>query len=237
MKGKGYMLWSLIILLTIGGLFAFKDQAWGQQINNPPSTYPHTVDGFFTDWVPGALCPPGALCTYEWFDISPQVGQYSKVYFDYTGTRFYIMNDWIVNTGGMNPTDYNLFTITADKDSWDLRVYGDGTVTLLKNGVPDPTAQGAYGFGSSPNLNTNHTMWEIAIDVGSSRIIEDPKDPRSPGQPPVPDPEFPEGFYVDLHPGGGSTSQPVPEPSTFILLGSGLVGIIVFGRKRLFRKW
>jgi len=67
MKSKScWILLSFISVLIIGGVLALnKNQAWGQAIINPPSTYTHTVDGYFTDWVPGALCPPGALCTYE----------------------------------------------------------------------------------------------------------------------------------------------------------------------------
>jgi hypothetical protein len=35
---------------------------------------------------------------------------------------------------------------------------------------------------------------------------------------------------------GGSTSSPVPEPSTVMLVGTGLLGMIAFGRKRFNKK-
>jgi hypothetical protein len=195
-------------------------------ITNPPSSYSHTVDGSFTGWT---LPSPAA---YEWLDITPQKGQYSYAYFDYDGSTFYIMNDWFVNTQGVNPTNYNLFTFQAGTDSWDFRVYGDGTTKLLKNGVTDPTAQGAFSFGLSPNLTTtNHTMWEIAVGIGATTMTANVTDPKTPDGSLVPDPSFSDGFSVTTQSGGGSESAVVPVPSALILGGFGLATAIA-GLKR-----
>ena len=36
--------------------------------------------------------------------------------------------------------------------------------------------------------------------------------------------------------GTGSSATPTPEPATLLLLGTGLVGLASFGRKKLFKK-
>ena len=48
------------------------------------------------------------------------------------------------------------------------------------------------------------------------------------------------GIHVQGFASGGSetfvTTSPVPEPATMLLLGSGLIGLAAFGRKKLFKK-
>ena len=36
--------------------------------------------------------------------------------------------------------------------------------------------------------------------------------------------------------GGGPEASPVPEPTTLVLLGAGLVGLVGVGRKKFFKK-
>jgi hypothetical protein len=221
----------IISFVSVLGILSspMADPAMGD-ITNPASSYAHTVDGQFTDW----SLPSSA--TYEWFDIIPQKGQYSYVYFDYDGSTFYIMNDWFVNTQGVDPTNYNLFQFSAGADTWDFRVYGDGTTQLLKNNVADPTAQGAFGFGRSPNLTTtDHTIWEIALDIGAETISTNISDPKTSSGALVSDPEFPDGFLVTTLPDGGSQSAIVPLPPALILGGVGLGAAAVgLKKKRLF---
>ena len=40
----------------------------------------------------------------------------------------------------------------------------------------------------------------------------------------------------DIAPLSGAGSQPVPEPATMLLLGSGLIGLVGYGRKKFFEK-
>lgn len=51
---------------------------------------------------------------------------------------------------------------------------------------------------------------------------------------PVGDPWFPENglMAINLLPDGGVQVIPIPEPSTILLLGAGLAGTAVFGRKK-----
>ena len=44
------------------------------------------------------------------------------------------------------------------------------------------------------------------------------------------------GSYYDLWLDAVSSTTPVPEPSTLLLVGSGLAGLVGLGRKRLFKK-
>jgi hypothetical protein len=173
----------------------------------------------FTDWSTSAS-------SYEWYDNTPQPGKFSKIYYDYivdsAGSHFYIMNDWMVNTTGSATTDYNEFVIEMGSDTYDLKIYGNGSLTLTKNGLPDLTPHDAdYGFGASPNLATPHTMWEISLDLPPGTVIDGPFDPASWGTSTttgnIQDPNL-RRVKITLAPGGGTTSDPIPEPSTLLLV-------------------
>jgi hypothetical protein len=202
--------------------------AGASSITNPASSYPHTIDGIFTDWT------TPAPASFEWYDIQSLQGLYSNVYVDYDGSTLFIMNDWYVNKIGSDPANYNYFkfwegSLTFPANVWELFVYGDGHTDLKKNGIDDPSAKGAYHFGPSPLMASDHTMWEVSIDVGPGNIFMDPFDPIGGGppltDPPVQDPRFPM-FGIDAKPGGGTTTSVIPELasscSLLLFLASGL---------------
>lgn len=201
-------------LTTLSLIFGFSASAEAAIISNPQSTVPHTVDGFFTDYGSGLE---------EWSDIDPQAGRYSYVYVDYDGTNMYIMNDWFVNTEGAASTSYNLFNFTTNTDFYEMKVYGDGHVVFASLS-PEPAFSGKYSYGVSPNVSTPHAMWEISISMPSGEVIANLSDPKtgSPTDSLYSDPDFQNGLKVTLNSGGGTSSEPVPEPSAMIMLCSGL---------------
>lgn len=153
--------WFLAVGLTVTALAA---PARASAIFNSPSAHPHTVDGLFTGWSAGA-----PTSTYEWFDITPLDGAYSKIYFDFDASAdtLWIMNDWYANTTQTDMTEYNQFTETVRHangtvDVWALKVFVDNHVEATLNGTPVSIA-GVYGFDASPNEATPHTMWEIVL--------------------------------------------------------------------------
>ena len=160
----------------------------------PKSTYPHTVDGAFTDWT-----PTGTPAQYEWHDVQSAPGQYTHAYFDYDGTALYILNDWHLNdAGALGPNCYNLFGAYTGggAEQWQVKVFADGRVEVWLNGqaVDLDTVEGAAGFGPSPLEPTPHTIFELKL-------------PASPG-----------GFGVQLHDPGPTSGCDVlvTEPSVFI---------------------
>jgi hypothetical protein len=114
----------------------------------------------------------------EWSDITPITGKYSLIYIDWvvsgtTGT-FYCINDWMVNqddndvNGGLLSNEYNRFNFVMDGNSYEIRIYPNGTGQIYKNGAPATlnNFRSACSWTTSPNLPTvNHTIWEWAFDV------------------------------------------------------------------------
>jgi len=168
---------------------------------NGPSSYPHTIDGRFTDW------PNAGFARYEWDDVIPARGQYTYAYFDFDGDNLYIMNDWYANpTAPVSNECFNQFYAFTGggTEQWDVKVYGDQTVTVALNGVQLDLAssgvEGATGFYASPLEPATHSIFELKLPV-------------SPG-----------GWGLQLHdPGGGNPGTPgftcegnqLSEPSNF----------------------
>jgi len=164
--------------------------------DDPPTTTTKCVSppcGFF--WPP-ALQPPWDVpeprpCDYprsfvldgvfdeSWKCVLSARGRYTRAYFDWvpdesspSGGWLYILNDWMVNDKGKVPPHcFNRFSITTGggSETWNIRVYGDQTVWVRKNGVvvqnrtssSKEIADGAVGFGMSPNAKFNHTIFEL----------------------------------------------------------------------------
>lgn len=210
----------------------------------------------------------------EWSDIDPQQGRYSKIYFDYDGTSFHVINDWIATQDGLRPDEYNRFNFTIGTTPYEIRIFSDPTLTTVTGGTL-LNFQSATGWATSPNLNVKHAIWEFQFDVlpqtvykftgcdpasmsvvtspppvtgittGPSRhghitdglfssfSLSDPIPVPSRGYlNPVPDPWFPgDGFDLTLFPGGGIHSEPIPEPTSLVLLGLGGIGLIVIRRR------
>jgi hypothetical protein len=149
-----------------------------------------------------------AIVPLEWSDIQYTQGRYSRIYFDYIqggGTQngtFYVINDWMVNkadggvNGGLNPTEYNLFTFNLGNNNYNIKIFPDGKSDLSftgtdPNGVLNLTS--ATSWTTSPNEpNVDHTIWEFAFDVPPTTITQfvgcDPASPEtiyvSPAPPP-----------------------------------------------------
>ncbi len=59
----------------------------------------------------------------------------------------------------------------------------------------------------------------------------------NPGGTPTEDVDFAyEQIKIEYSPGGRSGTSPIPEPGSFMLLGSGLVGLVVIVRSRMVRR-
>jgi hypothetical protein len=150
------------------------------------------------------LVGSGADPSDEWSDIPPINGEYSRIYFDYNGTTFFCINDWVVNRldggvqGGLHPDEYNEFRFSILGNRYTLRLYPDDTAELYVNGVLTdlselPNFQSATGWGPSPNLDIPHTIWEFQFDVTPQLLGRFKEaDPRGGGVPIWGFPGFPD---------------------------------------------
>jgi hypothetical protein len=204
-------------------------------IYNPPSQYPHTLDGYFTGWNP--INPPP---TYEWYDITPIKGVYSYLYLDYTtdGT-LWLMNDWVGNTQGIGDNQYNYFNISYGNNDFQAWMYLDPNRDHFElNGQPLPRTDwaAAYGFGPSPNDLEDHTMYEFyiknfpALPKGSYyRGTE--CDFLGPGGKCM----YDQIWLMSPQQGGGNYDgpAPTPEPTAMLLLSSGALLLWGFTRRKI----
>ena len=83
------------------------------------------------------------------------------------------MNDWISSNDEICPDNYNYFRFKLKgkgrSEKWEVYLYGDKTIKVerdsaevLTRGVLPPGI-GGVGFGPSPNLATDHTIYELCL--------------------------------------------------------------------------
>jgi hypothetical protein len=122
------------------------------------SSVPHVVDGAFTGT--------------EWDHATTLEGLFTDVYMDYRDGRLYFLNDWRANQEGIRSDCFNYFQVRIGGEWIDLRVYGDGQVQVRRGDMPVAIgADGAYGFGPSPDQAEPHTIYEFSLAVDVPDIV------------------------------------------------------------------
>ena len=99
-----------------------------------------------------------------------------------------MLNDWISSIDETCADNYNYFRFKfkarGRSEMWEVYLYGDKTINVdrdraevLSSGAPPPGIAGV-GFGSSPNLATDHTIYELCLPsergMGMSMNLADP---------------------------------------------------------------
>jgi hypothetical protein len=130
----------------------------GDWVTQEMSDAPHVVDGQFTG--------------DEWQGASKLEGLFTDVYMDYRDGRLYFLNDWRANDEGIRDDCFNYFQVRIGEEWIDLRVFGNGEVTVRRDDVPVAiSADGAYGLGVSPGHPTPHTIYEFSLEVDVPEIV------------------------------------------------------------------
>lgn len=120
------------------------------------------------------------------------------------------------------PTLVNFVQITGgdqgyDFDKFKIEVYDSNHVVISSAETPvfggnPPTNDGSYG--------DYYTLSISGLNIAYAKFI----------------PESPSGYGVSWDDLKFGSQQVVPEPATMLLLGSGLVGLAAYGRKKFFKK-
>ena len=139
-----------------------------------------TVDGKFTGWTNGAW----QTAVHEYGAAAPVQGKFGWFYASVPNCQsFYLLNDWYErNDATICPAMYNLFRFSTGDghQNWEVRVFGDGHLTILMNGKPYSDGKGGFSFGPSPNSDTPHTMFEFGVTgVETGRLACQLHDPAS----------------------------------------------------------
>lgn len=122
------------------------------------------VDGKLTGW---SATGGWAKSPHEYGFAEPVPGKFGFFYAAVPDCdSFYLLNDWYVrNDAPICPAMYNLFRFTTgDGDQqWEVRVFGDGKITILLNGKEYTKGKGGFSFGPSPNEPKPHTIFEFGV--------------------------------------------------------------------------
>lgn len=193
------------LTILVAGLLMVVPSARAAIIVQPPSAFPITTDGLFSD-------------TDEWSDVQPAIRLEASV-FVYTATdpgqeALYLMYDMLDSLTPLGPGDI-AGPVHFHNDASTFEVYfGDqfiDGVLVLKDGAVHDTSDpeggeasfsGAHGFGTSPSSATPHNMFELEVLFTSSM-----PNGHSHGQY-SPDPS---------HWGADLPQQPAPEPQECIV--------------------
>jgi hypothetical protein len=172
----------------------------------------------------------------QWFfdgdetDVSGTTGTTYKI--DGVGGNFYSNADWVANNGAWNPPPYSAI------ETWVDRSYLPPS---------DPSYGGSYGIMARIDIGLGHyiNIWGYDTD-GDTLYITD----NNTVDYKLEMASFSElnlnllerisengwdGNYVEPNDNGNGV-EPVPEPATLFLLGSGLMGLFGLGRKKFFRR-
>merc|ERR1712136_380408 len=137
----------------------------------------------------GSFTPDGAYDSF-WYGVRAMTGKYTINYFQYQEDVGCVcmLNDWISSNDEICPDNYNYFRFKLKgkgrSEKWEVYLYGDKTIKVerdsaevLPRGVPPPGI-GGVGFGPSPNLATDHTVYELCLPsergMGMSMNLADP---------------------------------------------------------------
>jgi hypothetical protein len=121
------------------------------------------VDGKFTGWSEAGW----PASPHEYGAHPPVEGKYGWFYIAVpTCHSFYLINDWYVRSDApICPAMYNLFRFSTGggHQNWEVKVYGDGHLTVTMNGQPYAGGSGGYSYGPSPNTPDSHTIFEFGV--------------------------------------------------------------------------
>merc|ERR1719374_428293 len=137
----------------------------------------------------GTFSPDGAYDSV-WDSVKPMKGKYTINYFLYQEDVGCVcmLNDWISSNDEICADNCNFFQFKLKgkgrSEKWEVYLYGDKTIKVerdsaevLPRGVPLPGI-GGVGFGPSPNLDTDHTIYELCLPsergMGMSMNLADP---------------------------------------------------------------
>jgi PEP-CTERM motif-containing protein len=163
----------------------------------------------------------------------------------------YIATDWIVNNnsdpnfGGGNAWRFGTSdaqgSVNSGNSTWfEIYVQEDGAedIVMAREAISEDTLQsGTFIAGSAYDIDAgsffNGSNWQYELYMGEGTGLNGCILPSYHWEWQQLDPVPGDGAWVPVY--DGSVHNAVPEPTTMLLLGSGLAGLFGFGRKRLFK--
>ena len=167
------------------------------------------VDGQLTGW-------PDC----QEFEDAPYEGIFGDLYIAYRQGRLHALNDWhLKNDAPADPDFYNLFELDCEAADFEIRVFGDQTITVWKDGaLYDGAQRGGAWYGPSAGYYFDHTQYEFEVAIPEGRCHMKEADPgmcqrvpcgESPDEILVPEPTE---FDLTLTPTGITVVVIPPEP-------------------------